>query len=172
MRELVKRAPGILCTMPGKGPFEQTEMDVPDFAVLHGEFISPSARHISEGRLVLAFVCNTVWEATHTNLVGLSSIETNIKNVVDIQRTMWMAHSTEPKTSPSSIESTSTTAWSSMLLRPPFRSRDMSCTHIIRFNNGWAWLGKLLADSPVTVKSIQVRCKPQGTWKSAIRRTN
>lgn len=49
MRKMVGRSPEFLRTMPwavpdvndGKGPFEQTEMDVPDFAVIHGEYISP-----------------------------------------------------------------------------------------------------------------------------------
>lgn len=49
MRKPVERSSEFLRTMPwavpdvndGKGLFEQTEMDVPDFAVIHGEYISP-----------------------------------------------------------------------------------------------------------------------------------
>lgn len=48
MRQLVEMSPRIICTLPwaradennGKGPFEPSEMDIPDFAIIHGEYLS------------------------------------------------------------------------------------------------------------------------------------
>lgn len=46
MRQLVEMSPGLIRTLPwaipdennGKGPFEPSELDVPDFAIIHGEY--------------------------------------------------------------------------------------------------------------------------------------
>jgi dipeptidyl-peptidase-3 len=45
MSQLVEKSPELVCTLPwampgengGKGPFEPSELDVPDFAIIHGE---------------------------------------------------------------------------------------------------------------------------------------
>jgi dipeptidyl-peptidase-3 len=46
MGQLVEKSPDIICTLPwavpnengGKGPFEPSELETPDFAIIHGEF--------------------------------------------------------------------------------------------------------------------------------------
>ncbi|KAK7219239.1 hypothetical protein V2G26_007242 [Clonostachys chloroleuca] len=60
MGQLVDRSPDIICTLPwavpgengGKGPFEPSELDTPDFAIIR----------------VLASVSSTVWEATNITI--------------------------------------------------------------------------------------------------------
>jgi hypothetical protein len=111
MRKLVERSPEFLRTMPwavpdvndGKGPFERSEMDAPDFAVIHGEYISPCTKRRSDDSPVLAFACNTVWEATNTNLVSLP-YGMLILSAAKSSSTMSMAQTTGPRISFSSIE--------------------------------------------------------------------
>ncbi|PVH79291.1 hypothetical protein DL98DRAFT_632565 [Cadophora sp. DSE1049] len=74
MSWLVEKSTEIICTLPwavrgennGKGPFEPSELDVPDFAVIH----------------VLASLSSTVWEATNITLDDQDGKRHGVKNIV------------------------------------------------------------------------------------------
>ncbi|KAM7189743.1 dipeptidyl-peptidase 3 [Rhypophila sp. PSN 637] len=87
MKDLVAKSTELVRTLPwavagendGKGPFEPTEPDVPDFAIIH----------------VLASVSSTVWEATNMTIED-NGKTIGIKNMVYGNRTSLNSRSGRP----------------------------------------------------------------------------
>lgn len=83
MSRLVNKSTNLIRTLPwavpdendGKGPFEPSEIDTPDFAIIHCEYnndLKPtmSGDHGVDRSPVLASVSSTVWEATNISIVS------------------------------------------------------------------------------------------------------